>query len=1136
MAGHVHALIVGIDEYPDPRHRLSGCANDARAVAAFLEAHFAGRLSLALLLNAAATRQALIDGFRQHLGKAGAGDTAFFFYAGHGSQERAPEIFWTIEPDRLDETLVCHDSRLPGGWDLADKELALLLRELADKKPHTTVVLDCCHSGSGTRAAAWNDTVRRFPTDLRERPIVAFLPGVVDAARATSGDSGWDGPATGQHVLLAACRDDQEAKEYSAGNERRGAFSWFLLDALQTGGSNLTYRELHKRAKALLEVNVAAQTPQLEATDDKDLDRPFLGGEVVPQTGIYTVSQGGDGAWTIDAGRVHGIAPQQGTERTELAVFKFGTEVTAIRSAENAIARAHVTDVRVDRSVIAVDTGTLAAGSTYRAIVTGLPLPLSKVRFTGEKAGQDLLKAALSTSAPGGMPSAYVAQVEQGEDFRVDAVDGRFDLIRASDNRPLTAPVNDVSAAGAATVVARLEHIARWARVSALDNAASRLNVSDVALEIYAGASASPVVGSEVELSYRRNEAGKSISPTFKVKLKNNSNRTLYCGLVGLSEMYGVENLFPQGTLKLDAGQEAWVNDGKPLSARIPPRLQAEGVTECSDILKLIVTTSEFDVRLLAQSDVDLGYTRSATRSASPRRSTLNRMLERVHTRALSAVPDDDEEIDDFRTSAVTIRTVQPRAGVSVTGQAPATLEAGVVISPHAGFRGVARLTGIGEMGRDIGSNVEPALFRDEPGVVVPLQLTAARGGDQGLSALELLDIVNPEAVTPETPLKVKIPISLQQHEVLLPLVHDGEFFIPVGHASPTAGGTMIDIVRLPDAVQGRRSLTSAIRIAFHKLVLQPLGVPYKYPLLSCVDLDAEGKVTYDTDLQSIRQRVAGASRIALFVHGIIGDTTMMAGCIAARQLGELVMAFDYENLHTTIEKNAELLRDRLVDAGLTAGHAKELQIVAHSMGGLVSRWFVEQLGGKAVVTHLIMAGTPNAGSPWPNVQEWASTAAALALNSFTGVGWPVQAIGWVLKGVERVDNALDEMAPGSQFLKDLAASPDPGIPYTIVAGNTSVLGEVLAGGEGSRLARLLRKLSIRDVTHMALTLALFREANDIAVSVASIKQIAGTRRPVPVVHEAKCDHVTYFTTPAALGVLRTALNWGEAGSGAPRN
>jgi uncharacterized caspase-like protein len=95
----------------------------------------AGQMHLKILLNEQATRQAVIDGFRDHLSQAGPDDVALFFYAGHGSQENAPEEFWHLEPDRLDETLVCYDSRTDGSWDLTDKELAKLIAEVAAKKP-----------------------------------------------------------------------------------------------------------------------------------------------------------------------------------------------------------------------------------------------------------------------------------------------------------------------------------------------------------------------------------------------------------------------------------------------------------------------------------------------------------------------------------------------------------------------------------------------------------------------------------------------------------------------------------------------------------------------------------------------------------------------------------------------------------------------------------------------------------------------------------------------------------------------------------------------------------------------------------------------------------------------------------------
>ena len=67
------------------------------------------------LCNEHATREAIIAGFCEHLIKTEAGDVALFCYARRGSQEQLPPEFWHVEPDRLDETLVCYDSRRPVG-------------------------------------------------------------------------------------------------------------------------------------------------------------------------------------------------------------------------------------------------------------------------------------------------------------------------------------------------------------------------------------------------------------------------------------------------------------------------------------------------------------------------------------------------------------------------------------------------------------------------------------------------------------------------------------------------------------------------------------------------------------------------------------------------------------------------------------------------------------------------------------------------------------------------------------------------------------------------------------------------------------------------------------------------------------
>ncbi|MEM9926475.1 MAG: hypothetical protein AAF915_22435 [Cyanobacteria bacterium P01_D01_bin.50] len=55
-------------------------------------------------------------------------------------------------------------------------------------------------------------------------------------------------------------------------------------------------------------------------------------------------------------------------------------------------------------------------------------------------------------------------------------------------------------------------------------------------------------------------------------------------------------------------------------------------------------------------------------------------------------------------------------------------------------------------------------------------------------------------------------------------------------------------------------------------------------------------------------------------------------------------------------------------------------------MGGLISRTFIEEERRNQIVQHLVMLGTPNAGSPWIQIQNWAFTALGIGLNQLSTV------------------------------------------------------------------------------------------------------------------------------------------------------
>lgn len=225
---HTYALLVGIDQYPkNTVSPLSGCVNDIISIEDYLNHRVLidqdHQLHLRILKNEQATRQAIIDGFRQHLCQAQKDDVVLFYYCGHGSQENASEEFsrfGLVKLDGLNETLVCYDSRSQSedSWDLADKELAYLIAEVSENNPHICIILDSCHSGSGTRDPLQQTGVRLASADKRNRPLNSYIFKEEELQQLSTSRSLQEHPSSwkilnGSHVLLAACRDSEVANE-----------------------------------------------------------------------------------------------------------------------------------------------------------------------------------------------------------------------------------------------------------------------------------------------------------------------------------------------------------------------------------------------------------------------------------------------------------------------------------------------------------------------------------------------------------------------------------------------------------------------------------------------------------------------------------------------------------------------------------------------------------------------------------------------------------------------------------------------------------------------------------------------------------------------------------------------------------
>ncbi|MBD1856721.1 MULTISPECIES: caspase family protein [Leptolyngbya] len=671
MTRRIYALLVGIDRYIHPVSPLQGCVNDVIAIEEYLRGRVNQKdceLHLQVLLDQAATRTAVIQGFAHHLAQARRDDIVLFYYSGHGSQEQAPPEFWHLEPDRLNETLVCWDSRSAESWDLADKELAKLIAMVAINQPQITIILDCCHSGSGTRDVFQETNVRQISPDPRSRPIESYFVSVAEAEtlilRSTDSHlSAWNLPR-GSHILLAACRDREFAKEYNGNGQRRGAFCFFLTETLRQTNGSLTYRDLFKRTASIVRSKVAAQTPQIEVTDAKDLDQLFLGGAVISHPPYFTIYFDLVYGWVIDGGRIHGIPPCSGHETTQLAVFS--SEVAHLRDLRSAIGIAEVINVLPQLSQLKFQgISDLSPETTFKAVITSLPLMPLNVRLEGDEEGITFLRKAL--------PSPYLREVsvliETELELRVLARDQHYQVIRFIDDRAVSPPIPSYTVPSAIEVVRRLEHIARWTLLADLaPPTTSRIAPDAVKLEIYRSSDKADSqvrftlnAAPQIYLEYQQDAQGKWQQPSMLVRLTNTSEEPLYCALLDLTDQYSIQvGFFEAGGIWLNPGQEAWALGKRPIYASVPQDLWQQGMTEFKDILKLIVSTAEFDAFLLAQDRLDrIEESRRNMKDEVYRPTPLNRLMQRVHYRDLSINVEPLEQNDDWMTDQITITTIR---------------------------------------------------------------------------------------------------------------------------------------------------------------------------------------------------------------------------------------------------------------------------------------------------------------------------------------------------------------------------------------------------------------------------------------------------------------------------------------------
>jgi hypothetical protein len=200
-----------------------------------------------------------------------------FHYSGHGANVPDKD---GDEADRRDEILC------PTDLDWKDPLLDDWLRKAFNRLPagvNLTVIMDCCHSGTNTRAILPPDApvIPRYlpnPWDLVAAESGRRIRGKVKGSlrRSTPARRKKDVVAVNvPEVLVTGCRDTQTSADAEIGGSFNGALTYNLVATIKAARGKLTYRELHAGTVKRLKRDGFSQVPQLEGRASR-FDQPFL--------------------------------------------------------------------------------------------------------------------------------------------------------------------------------------------------------------------------------------------------------------------------------------------------------------------------------------------------------------------------------------------------------------------------------------------------------------------------------------------------------------------------------------------------------------------------------------------------------------------------------------------------------------------------------------------------------------------------------------------------------------------------------------------------------------------------------------------------------------------------------------------
>ena len=382
------ALIVAVGEYPvASKIPPIASTNDIKYIKTALSRNGFEEKNIGTLINSKATKAAILNALTQLSKKAKQNDIVVIHFSCHGQQIRDQKTIelGKDEDDGYDEAFLPYDAMAkysPTGYKgqnhLRDDDLYPILLDIRKKlgtQGSLLVLLDACHSGTGTRSESFAVTRGEpIPFANPENP----LDSVINLSAVESqGFFETISDSVSNMVVISASSPHQENKQVKINNEELGSLSYSFYKALNEMTAGNTYQLLFEKIRATMQAFIPEQIPMIEGNEQQVI---FSGIYQAKENKVYIrvgYKEGvgiEDSIFTVDKGLLDNIA--NGTrckiykaESKEVYTYAVIKRVENFRSygiAEKSLSKNELYEVQMDEE----NYGNLEAGLKLSFIET----------------------------------------------------------------------------------------------------------------------------------------------------------------------------------------------------------------------------------------------------------------------------------------------------------------------------------------------------------------------------------------------------------------------------------------------------------------------------------------------------------------------------------------------------------------------------------------------------------------------------------------------------------------------------------------------------------------------------------------------------------------------------------------------